>query len=183
VYVFLSDVITFLFTVRAAWSLLRSAAVVTNSDSIDRGHLMFTDLCIVVQFIKKNPTRCNNVSKYYYSIVIWSLTCFRWHTAYHQEPETALAASGFSYLEDCWTLSGTIRQLYIQQPSMHEKPEATSAILGPWWWAVCHPKHVEFHIKSLQFLPYGRSIGSWICLTHKTYTCHTVHNTIRYKIK
>jgi hypothetical protein len=27
--------------------------------------------------------------------------------------------------------------------------------------------------KSLQFLPYGRSIGSWICLTHKTYTCHT----------
>jgi hypothetical protein len=36
--------------------------------------------------------------------------------------------------------------------------------------------------KSLQFLPYGRSIGSWICLTHKTYTCHTVQNTIRYDI-
>jgi hypothetical protein len=30
--------------------------------------------------------------------------------------------------------------------------------------------------KMLQFLPYGRSIGSWICLTHKTYTCHTVRN-------
>jgi hypothetical protein len=30
--------------------------------------------------------------------------------------------------------------------------------------------------KKLQFLPYGRSIGSWICLTHKTYTCHTVQN-------
>jgi hypothetical protein len=28
----------------------------------------------------------------------------------------------------------------------------------------------------LQFLPYGISIGSWICLTHKTYTCHTVQN-------
>jgi hypothetical protein len=28
--------------------------------------------------------------------------------------------------------------------------------------------------KMLQFLPYGRSIGSWICLTHKTYTCHTL---------
>jgi hypothetical protein len=26
----------------------------------------------------------------------------------------------------------------------------------------------------LQFLPYGRSIGSWICLTYKTYTCHTL---------
>jgi hypothetical protein len=34
--------------------------------------------------------------------------------------------------------------------------------------------------KILQFLLYGRSIGSWICLTHKTYTCHTIHNTIRY---
>jgi hypothetical protein len=31
--------------------------------------------------------------------------------------------------------------------------------------------------KKLQFLPYGRSIGSWICLTHKTYTCHTIQNT------
>jgi hypothetical protein len=28
-----------------------------------------------------------------------------------------------------------------------------------------------------KFLPYGRSIGSWTCLTHKTYTCHTVQNT------
>jgi hypothetical protein len=37
--------------------------------------------------------------------------------------------------------------------------------------------------KSLQFLPYGRSIGSWICLTHKTYTCHTVQNTIRYDVR
>jgi hypothetical protein len=27
---------------------------------------------------------------------------------------------------------------------------------------------------TVQFLPYGRSIGSCICLTHKTYTCHTV---------
>jgi hypothetical protein len=37
--------------------------------------------------------------------------------------------------------------------------------------------------KKLQFLPYGRSIESWICLTPKTYTCHTVHNTIRYHIR
>jgi hypothetical protein len=36
--------------------------------------------------------------------------------------------------------------------------------------------------KKIQFLPYGTSIGSWICLTHKTYTCHTVQNTIRYDI-
>jgi len=55
------------------------------------------------EFIKKNPTRCNNVPKFYYSIFIWSSTCFRRHTAHHQEPKTALAASGFSYVKGCWT--------------------------------------------------------------------------------
>ena len=33
---------------------------------------------------KKNQTRCNNVSKFYYSIFIWSSACFGWHTAHHQ---------------------------------------------------------------------------------------------------
>jgi hypothetical protein len=32
--------------------------------------LVFMGLCIIVQFIKKNPTRCNNVSELYYSIFI-----------------------------------------------------------------------------------------------------------------
>jgi len=32
--------------------------------------LMLVDPCIIVQFVKKNPTRCNNVSKFYYSICI-----------------------------------------------------------------------------------------------------------------
>jgi len=27
------------------------------------------------------------------------------HTAHHQEPETALRASGFAYVEGCWTCS------------------------------------------------------------------------------
>jgi len=71
---------------------------------------MFVDPCIIVQFVKKNPTRCNNVSEFYYSIFIWSSTCFRRHTAHHQEPKTALAASGFLCMEGCrtcswWTLS------------------------------------------------------------------------------
>jgi len=61
-------------------------------------YLMFVDPCIIVQFIKNNPTRCRNVSKFYYSIFIWSSTCFGRHTAHHQEPKTALAASGFSYV-------------------------------------------------------------------------------------
>jgi hypothetical protein len=34
-----------------------------------------------IKFIKKNPTRYNNVSKFYYSIFIWSSTCFGRHTA------------------------------------------------------------------------------------------------------
>jgi len=41
--------------------------------------------------------------KIYYSIFIWSSTCFGRHTAHHQEPKIALAASGFAYVEDCWT--------------------------------------------------------------------------------
>jgi len=64
-------------------------------------NLMFVDPCIIVQFVKKNPTRCNNVSKFYYSMFIWNSTCFGWHTAHHQEPKTALAAFGFSYVELC----------------------------------------------------------------------------------
>jgi len=32
--------------------------------------LMFVDPCIIVKFIKKNPTRCNNVLKFYYFIFI-----------------------------------------------------------------------------------------------------------------
>jgi len=52
----------------------------------------------------KNPTRCNSVSEFYF-IFTWSSTCFGWHTAHHQEPKTALAASGFAYIEGCWPYS------------------------------------------------------------------------------
>jgi hypothetical protein len=74
---------------------------------------MFVDPCIIVQFIQKNRTRCNSLSKFYYSIFIWSSTCFGRHAAQRQGPKTALAASGFSYVEGCWmcswwTLSGII---------------------------------------------------------------------------
>jgi len=31
--------------------------------------LMFVDPCIIIKFIKKNPTRCNSVSNFYYSIL------------------------------------------------------------------------------------------------------------------
>jgi hypothetical protein len=54
---------------------------------------------------EENPTKCNSVPKFYYSLFIWSSTCFERHTAHHQEPKSALAVSGFSYVESCWTCS------------------------------------------------------------------------------
>ena len=81
---------------------------------------------------KEIPTRCNNVSKFYYSILIRSSTCFGRHTAHHQEPKTALAASGFSYVNVvrhsmCLTTS---TKYTSKQPSTYAKPEDASAVLG-----------------------------------------------------
>ena len=67
--------------------------------------LIFVDPGIIVQFIQKNPTRCNNISNFYYSIFIWGSTCFGRHIAHHQKPKNALSASGFSYVKGCWTCS------------------------------------------------------------------------------
>jgi hypothetical protein len=53
---------------------------------------MFVDPFIIVQFIKKNPTRCNNVVRH--------------------------------------TVPDNVHQLHVHQPSMYEKPEAASAVLG-----------------------------------------------------
>jgi len=46
----------------------------------------------------------------FYFIFVWNSTCFGWYTAHHQESKTALAASGFAYMEgwwmcSCWMLS------------------------------------------------------------------------------
>ena len=64
----------------------------------------FSGTCCVYISRIENPTRCHSVSKFYF-IFIWSSTCFRRHTAHHQEPKTVLAASGFAYVEGCWTCS------------------------------------------------------------------------------
>jgi len=110
-------------TLRSCWNTHEASICVA---------LLFVGPCIIVQFIKKNPTRCNNVSTFYYSIFIWSSTCFGRHTTHHQEPKAALPDN--------------VHQLHVQRPSMYEKPEAASAALGSWWWAVCRPKHVELLI-------------------------------------
>jgi hypothetical protein len=64
---------------------------------------------------KENPTRCNNVSEFLLFHIYIKLNMFWAIHAHHQKPKTALAASGFSY---------------VQRPSTYEKPEAASAVLG-----------------------------------------------------
>jgi hypothetical protein len=61
---------------------------------------------------KENPTRYNSVSKFIIPY-LYEAQHVSGDTAHHQEPKTALAASGFSYVEGCWTcswwtLSGTL---------------------------------------------------------------------------
>jgi hypothetical protein len=100
-------------------------------------NMMFVDPSIIVQFIQKNPTRCNSASKfiipYLYEAqhvsgetppIIRSLKLhwqplglhtlkvvgrFGWHTFRHQEPKTALASSRFAYVKGCWTFRVTHR--------------------------------------------------------------------------
>jgi hypothetical protein len=64
----------------------------------------------MMEFIKKNPTRCNNVSKFLLFHIYMKLNVFR--ATHRTSSEAALAASGFSYVWGCWTcrwwtLSGT----------------------------------------------------------------------------
>jgi len=55
------------------------------------------------QFVIRKE-KSNKIEKciklFYYSLFIWSSTCFRRHTTHHQEPKT-----GFLYVEVCWTCS------------------------------------------------------------------------------
>jgi len=66
-----------------------------------------------VEFIKKNPTRCNNVSKFIIPYLYEAHYVSGDTRPIIRSPKTALAASGFSYVEGCWTcrwwtLSGTL---------------------------------------------------------------------------
>jgi hypothetical protein len=73
--------------------------------------------------------------KIYYSIFMWSSTCFGRHTSHHQEPKTALSASGLP----TWNVFGRVVAGRWQRPAttrpttLHVcKPEAASAVLGSW---------------------------------------------------
>jgi len=66
----------------------------------------------------KKSNKMQQCIKIYYSIFMWSSTCFKRHTAHHQEPKTALAASGFAYMEgllDVWLMDAvSVQQPHVQ---------------------------------------------------------------------
>jgi hypothetical protein len=100
---------------RGATSDLRLRPRGHNKVALDEKVIYWIKCCSMMRwkdFHIENPTRCHSVSKFYF-ILMWSSTCFGRHTAHHQEPKTPLAASGFAFVEGCWTcswwtLSGTV---------------------------------------------------------------------------
>jgi hypothetical protein len=54
---------------------------------------------------KEKSNKMQQCIKLFLFHIYTSSTCFGRHTAHHQEPKTALTASGFSKVEGCWTCS------------------------------------------------------------------------------
>jgi hypothetical protein len=84
----------------------------------------------------------------------------------------------------CWTVSvftlpDNVQKLHVRQPSTYAKPEAASAVLGFWWWAVCRPKHVELHIKQ-GIIKFWYTVAScWVFLCKK---CTMVHGSTKVNV-
>jgi hypothetical protein len=108
------------------------------------------DVCGSVHHSTVHTEKSNKMQQYikiYYSILIWSSTCFGRHTAHHQEPKTALAASGFAYVEGCldvWLLDTgqhlvgyfcvNILEYYCYMVSLHNLAfNPLNAELNPIW--------------------------------------------------
>ena len=112
---------------RGAISFSRKTSLLHGDRELD---LMFVDPCIIVRLLQWKPQQDATV---YQNFIIpyfkWSSTCFGRHTVHHQEPRTAQAASGFTYVESfrtrkCWTLSGNVRYLTTaNSPPRMQKPE------------------------------------------------------------
>jgi hypothetical protein len=105
IYIYMSQYVSVDIVV-CIWNRKRSVALFIGmpvSLFIDRfGQIIWIRTVGIIH--KENPTRGNSVSTFYF-IFIWSLTCLGRHTAHHQEPKIAIAASGFAYVEGCWTCS------------------------------------------------------------------------------
>jgi hypothetical protein len=81
---------------------------------------MLMDPCIIVQFTKKNPTRCNNVPKFYYSNL-----CEAQHVSSDSGRRSQVVGEHCQH-----NVPNNVHQLHVQQPSMYEIPEAAGAVLG-----------------------------------------------------
>jgi len=86
-----------------------------------------------LQFIKENPTKCNNISKF----IIPGL-----YEAQHVSGDTPpiirslklrwqpLVFQKWKVGGRCQAVPDNVHQLHVQKPSTFEKPEAASAVLG-----------------------------------------------------
>jgi hypothetical protein len=122
--------------------------------------MTFVDPCIIVQFIKKNPTRCNNVSNFIIPYLCeaqhvsgdtppiirslklhWQPLVFRtWKTVCKLLPpgDNPIAVNKYYYCDymcSWWMLSGTLclttsTNYTYKQSSTYKKPEVASAVLG-----------------------------------------------------
>jgi hypothetical protein len=80
--------------------------------------------------------------------------------AHHQEHLTVFTVSGSVYPRCCHVVQFQLIQDTSRQQLGWTLPDTVNTVRCSGWWG---------KIKKIQFLPYGRSIGSWIHLTHKTY--------------
>jgi hypothetical protein len=105
--------------VNTDWNELNSVYILGIQNK-SRKCYMHTVVAGIVQLIKLNvrgsvhhsiihteiANKMQQCIKIYYSMFIWSQKFFGGggDTAHHQELKTALTASGFAYVKDCWTL-------------------------------------------------------------------------------
>jgi len=102
---------------------------------------MFVEPCIIVQFIKKNPTRCNNVSNFFIILYLYETQ----HVSGYTPPIIrSLKLHWQRLVFQRWKVVGrvvggrcqaqyvpdNIHQLHVQQPFTYKKPEVASAVLG-----------------------------------------------------
>jgi hypothetical protein len=69
----------------------------------DQGNTLWYCQCVIHKEKSNKMQQCIKILLFH---IYMKLNMFRaTHTAHHNEPKTAMAASGFSYVEGCWTCS------------------------------------------------------------------------------
>jgi len=107
------------------WTVSSSYTLMMTRDRLE-ARLWQKKKNIYIYIIHKKIQQDATVYQNFYFIFIWSSTCFGRHTAHDQEPKTALAASGFAYVEgcftcSCWTFSASSNYTAINPPRMQNQ--------------------------------------------------------------